>query len=92
MQYGFVHESKNCSGCGACQAACKDKMTVKWARTFAVSHATNMAVLSLKDKDLYLMFTSTISASAAITVPTPNALKIAPLVPCTKMQIQVLSL
>jgi len=25
MQYGFVHESKNCSGCGACQAACKDK-------------------------------------------------------------------
>ena len=68
------------------------KMTVKWARTFAVSHATNMAVLSLKDKELYLMFTSTISASAAITVPTPNALKIAPLVPCTKMQIQVLSL
>ena len=25
MQYGFVHESKNCTGCQACQIACKDK-------------------------------------------------------------------
>lgn len=25
MQLGFVHESQNCTGCKACQVACKDK-------------------------------------------------------------------